>query len=450
MPTTRRIFCSNTALALLAQKLLAPRLLHAQARALPGTASAHADVAAIDHDRILSAAQRYLTQAPAPLTAFPAPNTPGTPNDFFSEAEVEKPPVATGPNQPAAATGPNQPPAATGPGSSAPPPTAPGPILFTAHSDALLNFSIQVSALAAAYVLTREERYAEHAAAHLRAWFVTSATSMTPALPFAQLAPGTTSPRLEGILETVQLAEVAQAISFLARSESLAGDDLAAVYAWFATYLEWLGTNRAALLARDQKNHHGTSWLLQAAAYARLAPEDSGGARKVPAPAATQALAPPPNQYTSLNALRHQYKTVTLRAQITADGNFTHELTTQWPYRYSLFNLDMLAGICDLLSSRFESIWDYELQDDPSMRVAVARLFPFIAHRAAWPYRADVTHFTELPLRQPSLLLSGRAYSRPEYVDLWKTLPPDTTDPVLQRTFPIRQPLLWVRRAPAM
>jgi hypothetical protein len=441
MPTTRRSFCSNIALALMARNLLVSKLLRSQARPLPGTASAHADVAAIDHDRILSAAQRYLTQAPAPLTAFPAPQSPGTPNDFFSEAEVEKPPAATGPNQPSPTTGPS---------SSPPPPTAPGLILFTAHSDALLNFSIQLTALAAAYVLTREERYAEHAAAHLRAWFVTPATSMTPALPFAQLAPGTTTPRLEGVLETVQLAEVAQAISFLARSESLAGDDIAAVYAWFATYLEWLGTNRTALLARDQKNHHGTSWLLQAAAYARLAPEDSGGARKVPAPAATQALAPPPNQYISLNALRHQYKSVTLRAQINAEGNFMHELTTQWPYRYSLFNLDMLAGICDLLSARFESIWDYELQDDPSMRVAVARLFPFIAHRAAWPYRADVTHFTELPLRQPSLLLAGRAYSRPEYVDLWKTLPPDTTDPVLQRTFPIRQPLLWIRRAPAM
>ena len=431
MPTTRRSFCSNTAITLLSRKLLPHGLLHAQARALPGSASSHAEVAAIDHDRILAAAQRYLTQAPAPLTAFPAPQSPGTPNDFFSEAEPEKP-VAAGQTP------------------SAPPSDATAPTLFTAHSDALLNFSIQVPALAAAYVLTREERYAEHAAAHLRAWFVTPATSMTPALPYAQLAPGTATPRLEGVLETVQLAEVAQAISFLARSESISAEDLAAVYAWFADYLEWLGTNRTALLARDQKNHHGTSWLLQAAAFARLAPEDSGGTRKAPAAAATRALAPPTNQFTSLNALRHQYKSVTLRAQITADGNFQHELTTLWPYRYSLFNLDMLAGICDLLATRFESIWDYELQDDPSMRVAIAHHFPYMAHRNTWPYRADITHFTELPLRQPSLLLAGRAYSRPEYVDLWKTLPPDTTNPVLQRTFPIRQPLLWVRRAPAM
>jgi hypothetical protein len=110
----------------------------------------------------------------------------------------------------------------------------------------------------------------------------------------------------------------------------------------------------------------------------------------------------------------------------------------------------MLAGICDLLSTRFESAWEYELQDGPGMRVAIAHHFPFIANRNSWPYRADSTRFNELPLRQPSLLLAGRAYSRPEYIDLWKTLPPDPADRELQHTFPIRQPLLWVRRTPAM
>ena len=135
---------------------------------------------------------------------------------------------------------------------------------------------------------------------------------------------------------------------------------------------------------------------------------------------------------------------------MVADGSFPREMSSPLPYRNSLFNLDMLAGICDLLSTRFESAWDYELQDGPGMRVAIAHHFPYILSRGTWPYRADTTLFTALPLRQPSLLLAGRAYSRPEYVDLWKTLPPDPVNPILQHTFPIRQPLLWIRRAPAM
>jgi hypothetical protein len=418
---TRRDFCSAAALT-----LLAPKLLHAQTTYGPATfAATHVDVAAVDHDRILAAAGRYLTQSPAPLTAFPAAHSPGGPQDFFSEAEDERPSAVDNP--------------------------APKPTLFTAHSDALLNMSIQVAALTAAFVLTKEARYAEHAALHLRAWFVDPEHRMTPSLPYAQLLPGTKAARPEGILETVQLVEVAQAVSFFARSEALSPDDLATVYQWFADYLLWLGTDRTALLARDLKNHHGTSWLLQAAAYARLAPEPDAGVRKVPTPGPTiYDTAKAPNQYIGLNALRRQYKSVTLRAQINADGVFMHELTSSAPYRNSLFNLDMLAGVCDLLATRFEALWDFELQDGPGMRTAIAHHFPYISRRETWPYAADVSHFKDLPVRQPSLLFCGRAYTRPEYVDLWKTLNPDPTDPVVLRSFPIRQPLLWIRRTPAM
>jgi hypothetical protein len=416
MRLTRRSFCSTTALT-----LLSPQLLRAQL-GRPTSSSARVDVAAIDHDRILKAADLYLTQSPSPLTVFPSPHTPGTPHDFYSEADPPKDTLKSDTT------------------------TAP----FAAHSDALLNFSIQVSALTAAFVLTTDARYATHAVRHLHAWFVDPATNMTPSLPYAKMVPGNPASHFEGILETVHLAEVAQAVSFLTRTEVMPPKDLAAIYAWFAAYLEWLGTTRVALLARDQKNHHGSSWLLQAAAFARLAPQDNGGTRKPVPSASAQALVAPPNEFTGLINLRHQFRTMTLRAQIIADGSFPGEMTSPLPYRNSLFNLDMMAGICDLLSTRFESAWEYELQDGPGMHVAIAHYFPYILNRSAWPYRADNNRFTSLPLRQPSLLLAGRAYSRPEYVDLWKTLPPDPTDPVLLRTFPIRQPLLWVRRTPAL
>jgi hypothetical protein len=177
-------------------------------------------------------------------------------------------------------------------------------------------------------------------------------------------------------------------------------------------------------LARDDKSHHGSSWLLQAAASAHLNERDD----------------------RPLTALRHQFKSATIRAQITADGVFPHELTTANPYRNSLFNLDMMAATCLLLSTRFESVWDYDLQDGPGMRAVIARHYPFILNRGMWPYPADVTHFSDLPLRRPSLLFAARAYNRPEYADLWTRLPPDTTIPELQCTFPIRQPLLWITR----
>ena len=137
-----------------------------------------------------------------------------------------------------------------------------------------------------------------------------------------------------------------------------------------------------------------------------------------------------------------------MRSQISAEGTFPHELGSATPYRDSLFNLDMMAGICRLLSTRFESVWDYQLEDGPGMRSAIAYHFPFILERDRWPFRADAQHFSELPARRASLLFSARVYQRPEYAALWKTLPPDPPTPDVLRTLPIHQPLLWVREPP--
>ncbi len=375
MHTSRRTFCTQAATL-----MLAPRALFAQSAARP-------DVAAIDHDRILKAADGYLAEKPAPITTLRCPRSPGTAHDYYSE-----------PDDKAGA--------------------------FTAHRDALLHFSMCVPALTAAYVLTHDQRYAAQAVAHLDAWFVSPATSMTPALDYARTTPPAKTGTPEGLMEAVHLAEVAQCVAFLAPADAMTQEMLAGVKRWFVAYLEWLNTSLMAGLARDRKDHNGASWLLQAAACAHMNTADD----------------------TALLALRHRYKSTTIRAEIMADGTFLHEVSTPNPYRNSLFTLDMFAAICLLLSGEFESVWDYELQDGPGMRVAIARHYPFIMDRGRWPYESDAAWFTSLPLRQPSLLFCARAYNRPEYADLWKTLPPDTTIPELQRTFPIRQPLLWVTR----
>jgi hypothetical protein len=285
---------------------------------------------------------------------------------------------------------------------------------------------MDVPALTAAFVLSKDSRYGEHAVAHLRAWFVDPATSMAPGLPYAGTILPAKTGRFEGLIEAVHLAELVRCIPFLANGNALSELDLGALTKWFSDYLEWLNGSRMAGLARDSASHHGTSWLLQAAAIARLGEVADD---------------------RPLSALRHQYEKSTIRAQMLADGTFPHELTTANPYRNSLFNLDMMAGVCLLLSTPFEDVWSYELQDGPGMRSVVAKHYPYILDRGKWPYRADAAYFKALPIRPPSLLFAAKAYQRPEYAELWKTLPADPKVLELERTFPIRQPLLWVTRA---
>jgi len=414
--TSRRSFCARAAACSAATALQSSATLRAAgfaAQPAPSASASRPDVAAIDHDRILAAAQHYLTQPPTPLTSLVCPRSSGAADSYYSEPEPS-------------------PDAPLRPGS--PPP-------FTAHRDALFSLGLAVPALAAACVLSGEARYADHAATHLRAWFVNPATRMKPAMDFAQSTPASRPPhtstgRYQGILEALPLVEIAQSIPFLT---TLNDADRAALHAWFAAYYHWLtdpqdSGPRLAALARDSKSHHGTSWMLQACAFAYLA-APTGDAARAENPALTD--------------LRHRFKTLTLRAQISPDGTFPHELGSQWPYRDSLFNLDMLAAICELLSTRFESLWDYQLDEGPGMRGAIAYHFPFIADRGMWPFRADADHFEELPSRRASLLLSARAYRRPEYAALWKTLQPDPSTPAILRTLPIHQPLLWVRQPPS-
>ena len=405
----RRLFCYGAA------SLLAARpALFAQPVPL---ASTRPDVVSIDHDRILTAATHYAELTPTPLTSIPAPRSVGSPHDYYSEAAR--------PSDDSSSTPAN---------------------LFTAHRDALFQLGLVVPALAAAFYLTHENRYVEAAVRHLRAWFVDHETRMNPALHYAQvlipIPPGTpaetVSGRYEGLIEALPLAEIAQSIPFLAASAAMTDAELAAVREWFAAYLTWMTAEelegaRLPELARDSRDHHGTSWMMQVCAYAMFAAPDSTAPR---------------SEGSMLTQLRHRYRTNLLRAQVAANGSFPRELTSENAFRDSLFNLDMLATVCQLLQTRFDSVWNYELQDGPGMRSAIAFHYPFIVDRKIWPYRADAQHFDELPGRRPSLLFCARAFQRAEYAETWKKLPPDPPSPDVLRTIPLHQPLLWVRQPP--
>ena len=277
-----------------------------------------------------------------------------------------------------------------------------------AASDAFLQMTLDVPVLAAASQIDpdNEVKYGAKAAALLEAWFGKAGQKSSFQLEISGF---------EDLLELSPLAEVAVSLPFL----PLPREEISGAKAWFATYLKFLTTNREALLARDAKDRHGASWLLQVAAFARLTADDA-----------------------TTEECRKRFRHATLRAEMNADGYFPGDLHTPDPFRNSLMHLDTLAGICVLLSTRFESMWDAELQDGTGMRAAVARHVPYMARPETWPYPADAVGFHALPGRRPVLVFSARAYAQPEYAALFMKLA-EPVDPELLRTFPIRQPLLW-------
>jgi len=127
-----------------------------------------------------------------------------------------------------------------------------------------------------------------------------------------------------------------------------------------------------------------------------------------------------------------------------ADGSFPLETARTKPYGYSLFNLDAMVTAAWLLSTPSEDLWRFNLPDGRGLRRAVAFMVPFIRERQKWPFPPDVMYADQWPMRQASLLFAGLAYGETSYLELWKTLPADSSVDEVVRNFFVRQPVLWV------
>jgi hypothetical protein len=361
------------------------------------------DLVSIEKRRVLAAADRYLREQPVTITSAHSPRSAGGRHDYFSEGDYWWP----DPENPKG-------PYIQKDGLS-------NPDNFTAHRLALIRFSLHMPALAAAWVLTKDRRYAEHAAKHLRAWFMDESTRMNPHLLYAQAIQGRVTGRGIGIIDTLHLVEVVRAVDVLQKGEVIPLPERDGIRAWFERYLTWMTTHEYGQTERDAKNNHGTCWVLQVAEFARYV-----------------------GRSDLVDFCRQRFKTVLVPGQIAADGSFPEELRRTKPYGYSLFNLDAMAGVCQVLSTSADDLWKWTLPDGRGISKALAFMVPFIVNKRTWPHKPDVMYFDQWPVRHAALLFGGLALDRTDYVDAWKTLEPDPVVDEVVRNFFIRQPLVWL------
>lgn len=373
------------------------------AAALVLRAAPKIDIKSIERKRVLIAADKYLEEEPVTITASQSPRSAGGPHDFFSEGDYWWPDPAN-PAEPYI-----QRDGMTNPDN------------FVAHREALMRFSIQAPALCAAWAITKQRRYADHAAAHLRAWFLDQRTRMNPNLQYAQAIHGRTTGRGTGIIDTIHLVEVARGASVIDNTGALNPTEREGLRNWFAEYVKWLTTSKNGCEERDTTNNHATCWVMQAAEFARYTAN---------------------RDVTDFCVQR--FKSALL-GQMAPDGSFPRELRRTKPYGYSLFNLETMATTCEILSgSSGEDLWQFELTDGRNMKKAEAFMYPYVLDKSKWPYKPDVMYYDQWPVRQVSLLFAGLAYHEPKYIELWRRLSPNPTVEEVIRNYPTRQPVLWI------
>jgi hypothetical protein len=243
---------------------------------------------------------------------------------------------------------------------------------------------------------------------------------MNPNLLYGQAIKGVATGRGTGIIDTIHLVEVAQSVIVLEQMGYLNGPTLAAIKSWFRDYLQWMTTHPYGLAEEHSGNNHSAAWALQAAEFARLVGDSA-----------------------RLDSLRVFFEHDLIPNQMAIDGSFPKELARTKPYGYSLFQLDVMGTLAEVLSTPTKNMWTYAMADGRGMAKALAFMYPFIADKTKWPKKPDVMYYDQWPVRQPSLLFGGKALHEQRYIALWKSLDPDPTEPEIIRNFPIRQPLLW-------
>ncbi|TWV94331.1 alginate lyase family protein [Chitinophaga pinensis] len=360
-------------------------------------------ITAILRKQVLTEAGWALQQLPETVTAQSCARSAGGQHDFYSEGDYWWP-VAGQPDSPYV-----QRDGMTNPDN------------FIAHRLAMIRFSRIIGALASAYRITGDPRYVVAAQVHLKAWFTDTATLMHPNLLYAQAIKGRFTGRGIGIIDTIHLMEVAQGVLVMQDAAVFDKTLLAGIRRWFGDYLQWLTSHPYGKDEMNAKNNHGTCWVMQVASFARLTGDTA-----------------------LLQFCRNRYKEVLLPAQMAADGSFPLELARTKPYGYSLFNLDAMVMICQILSDAEHSLWTYQLPDGRTIRKGIEFLYPYVADKRKWPEKPDVMYWEEWPVAHPFLVFGANIWQQKAWLDTWKKLDHQPSNAEVIRNLPVRHPLIWL------
>jgi hypothetical protein len=223
--------------------------------------------------------------------------------------------------------------------------------------------SRSVQALAKAFFISGDEKYAQRATKLLRTWFVDTATRMNPHLDYGQFIPGITAGRGIGIIETVGLTNIPDAITMLRKSKSWNAYVDTGVWHWFHQYRNWLQNSTNGKDEASQLNNHGTYYDLQVAVF---------------------------SIYIGDTATAHDLlRTQTIKRidqQFTIEGAQPLELIRTKSWGYSTMNLSGWCRLAKVGEIVGVDLWHYKTMDGKGIEKVFEWFAPYVLKQKRWPY----------------------------------------------------------------
>lgn len=214
-----------------------------------------------------------------------------------------------------------------------------------------------------AYYFTGDERYAEQAVKRINHFLLDPETRMTPRMQYGQFVPGVNNGRKYGVIETLRLRWVPDAISMLEGSQAMTDEVMAGAKQWFGDYATWLNTSEFGVGERDGPNNHGTWAEAQIAYYSAFAGD--------------------------WDTVREMAERVPARValQFEPDGKQPEELARTRAMDYSEFNLRGHTELAVLAEKVGIDLWNVETEDGRSIRQGFNFAMPYFAGEKEWPYK---------------------------------------------------------------
>jgi hypothetical protein len=296
---------------------------------------------------------------------------------------------------------------------------------FSEHRHAMVRFSEITATLTSAWLLTGDKKYSNKALEHLDAWFVDTNTLMNPNMLYAQAIWGRFTGRGIGLIDAYHLVEVAQSAKILIDNNAIPQENAKKIQAWFGNFLDWMTTHKYGIDEMNAKNNHGTCWVATASSMAILT-----GNEKI------------------RQMCIERFETILLPNQMADDGSFPLELKRTKPFGYSLFNIDAMCNIAQILSTPSTNLFGFKTEKGQSLQKGMEFIYPFVIDKSKWPFAKDIYIWDEWPVRQSSLLFAGLAYKNQSYISAYLNLPANPSHPEVIRNLPVRHPAIWLLEKP--
>lgn len=291
---------------------------------------------------------------------------------------------------------------------------------FVKHKDMIVDVKRALTILYWAYQDNGDSRYISKMDDILYTFFVDPEKYVTPALNYSQAIPGKCAGRGIGLIDFNQLVTVPLIVRWMKKNNLGSADVIKGVENWCSAYSKWLETSEFGHTESHEKNNHSIAFYLQYSAFS-IFRED-------------------------WNEVRAEISKVfkeRLLNQLDEDGSFPLELKRTRPYWYSIFTVENMVLLAQVITTDDDNIYEYEREDGRSLKKAIYFIAPYMLDKSSWPMKPDVEKWEYAPLADAFLVLAGKAYGDDALIDLYMRLPEVVDmDVELERNVPVFIPEL--------